>query len=402
MERLTHSKREFVPRSQRKKKFGGRFRPYLITALILLIIIFAYSTLFSNSSAFNFVFSQNALKSTNDRVNILLLGIGGGNHDGADLTDSIIVASYSLKTHQVTMFSIPRDLYLPPIKEKINAAYEIGKSKGGSNLAGLQFAEDKIDDILGIPIHYGVLMDFSSFSKAVDQVGGVDVAVPDTFDDYEYPIAGKEDDLCGLTQKEMDISSDQAKQLGVSPGKQQVYLDSEGKIATDSATLSFPCRFMHIHFDEGITHMNGGTALEFVRSRHALGIEGSDFARSKRQQLVIQAFREKALSIQTLSNPGKVGGLLSAFGSGVVTDIPQTLYPQTYSLTKNVVKVNSVVLGDLGGGKSLFINPPLDQYGGSWVLTPPNGDFKQVSDFVANTLNPPPPPSPSPSPTAKK
>ncbi len=392
---------EHIPRRSRRRQKSTlkKFRPFVIAALVVCILLVVWEQFSSADSVFNKVFTQNAIKSTNGRVNILLLGIGGGNHDGADLTDSIIVASYYLSTHDVSLFSVPRDLYLPSIKEKINAAYELGKYQNGTSdtKRWLVYAEDKIDDILGIPLHYGVLMDFSSFSKAIDLVGGVDVQVPDTFDDYQYPIEGKENDLCGLTQQQMNITAQQSAVLSIPSGNQQVYVEPNGQVATDSATLSFPCRFMHIHFYQGLTHMDGATALEFVRSRHALGVEGSDFARSRRQQLVITAFREKALSVQTLSDPTKIAGLLNDLGTGVVTDIPQTDYPQMYTLFKSAKVTNSVVLGDLGNGKSLFINPPLAQYGGYWVLIPPNNDYSQVMQFVTNILNPS-----LPSPSTKK
>ncbi len=339
---------------------------------------------------FHYVFSAgNSLKQTDGRVNILLLGYGGGNHDGAYLTDSIIVSSINLKTHNVVLFSIPRDLWLPGISQKVNAAYETGLAQNN----GLGFAEDKIDDILGITIHYGVSLDFNGFSTAIDDVGGVDVNVPDTFDDYQYPIDGKENDLCGLTEAQTNVTADQAIALGVSPGIQKVLVDSTGKVATESA--DFACRYEHIHFDQGLQHMDGTTALKFVRSRHAEGPEGSDFARSGRQQLVIQAFRNKLFSAQTLLNPSKISSLINTLGSSFQTDIPPGQYLDFYNLAKNVKQTKSVVLGDLGGGKSLFINPPPADYGGGWVLVPPNNDFSSVAAFVKQIIsdqdNPPNP-----------
>src|SRR5260221_10924886 len=262
----------------------------LLALLVLALAAFLIWNFFSSgTSVFNYAFSSNPLKQTDDRVNILLLGIAGGNHDGALLTDSIIVASYQLKTHQVTLISIPRDVWIPDLNQKVNAAYEIGKSNG----RGLAFTEDKIDDILGIPIHYAIRLDFSAFTKAIDQIGGVDVNVPRAFDDYEYPIEGKENDLCGNVEKEIDLNPDQAKALNLNPGKNKLLVDPTGKPATESA--QFACRFEHpsLHFDQGLTHLDGVTALKFVRSRKGTNNEGSDFARSRRQQIVIQAFREK-------------------------------------------------------------------------------------------------------------
>ena len=193
---------------------------------------FLSSFLSSTSSVFKYAFSQSSnIKSTDDRVNVLLLGNAGGTHDGPYLTDSIIVASYNLKTHKVTMVSIPRDLWIEGAKGKVNAIYEIGEAKYGG---GLKYTEDKIDDILGIPIHYGVRIDFRGFAKAVDLVGGVDIEVEKTFDDYNYPIEGKENDLCGNLEKEVELKDEEAKNLGLKAGKQKILVDPSGKPATVS------------------------------------------------------------------------------------------------------------------------------------------------------------------------
>lgn len=132
--------------------------------------------------------------------------------------------------------------------------------------------------------------------------------------------------------------------------------------------------------------MDGVTALKFVRSRHALGIEGSDFARSRRQQLVIEGFRAKVFSPQTLLNPAKISGLFDTLGSSIKTDIPKGEFPEIYNMSKNAKKIHSVVLGDLGGGKSILVNPPVGEYG-AWVLIPPNNNFKLIMNFVKTTLD---------------
>ncbi len=370
--------------------FSKKFEKVLVVASLLVGLVVLWSLVTSTSSVFQFVFSNGGLKSTDNRVNVLLLGLAGGTHAGAELTDSIIVASYNLKTHQVLLISIPRDLWLSTITAKVNALYELGfKSQNGGN--GLKFAEDKIDDILGIPIHYGIRLDFNGFSKAIDLVGGIDVDIAKTFDDYNYPIEGKEEDLCGLVEKEIDLSEDRIKQLNapslnLKPGKNKVLVDPQlEKIATSSA--DFACRFEHVRFEKGTTHMDGVTSLKFVRSRQGTNGEGSDFARSRRQQLVIQAFRSKVLSIQTLTNPQKISELFKTFGKSVETDIPFEKSLDFYKLIKNVDGVRSLVLGDLGNGKSILVNPPPAEYGGAYVLIPPDNDFAIIKEFIKGELD---------------
>ncbi len=367
------------PEAKKNNKLG------LIMISLVLMVTGLWLTKNLGSNAFHFVFSQNNLQSTNDRVNVLLLGMAGGMHQGAFLTDSIIVASYHLKTGKVVLISIPRDLWLNNIRGKINSAYEIGLTSKEYNKNGLKFAEDKIDDILGIPIHYGIRLDFDGFAKAVDLIGGVDVEVPNTLDDYQYPITGKENDLCGYQETEVDLAPDQAKEQNLPSGKNKLLVNNRGKIASGAAV--FNCRFEHLHISKGLNHLNGPTALKYVRSRHGLNGEGSDFARSKRQQLVIQAFRNKVLSAQTLLNPQKVGGLLSTLGKSIETDISPENYVDFYDLLKKQKDVTSLVLGDLDEGKSLFINPPPSNYGRAWVLTPPNDDFKIIQDYLKTVLD---------------
>lgn len=324
---------------------------------------------------------RNPIKSTDGRVNILLLGNAGGRHDGASLTDSILVASYDLKSNKATLISIPRDLWIDTEQAKVNTIYQTGAKLG----EGLGYAKEKFGDILGLPMHYGVRLDFRGFSEAVDLVGGIEVDVPRTFDDYNYPVEGREKDLCGNIEKEIELSEEQATILNLKPGKQKLIVTLSDKFATSSA--DFACRFERIHFEKGRVIMNGLTALKFVRTRMGSSGEGSDFARSRRQQIVLQAFKEKVLSVETLINPQKIAGLIKTLGSSVETDIPIDKFWDFYNLVKKNEGVTSIVLGDLGGGKSVLVSPPPAQYGGAYILIPSDNDFSKLKDFMKTALS---------------
>ncbi len=377
-------------------KIAGAVILSLILGLIFLWFLNSSST---SVTVFNVIFPKNPLKSTDNRVNILLLGNAGGMHDGPQLTDSIIVASYNLNTKGVILISIPRDLWLENIKAKINASYALGARTGNS----LKFTEDKISEVLGIPIHYGVRLDFNGFARAVDTLGGVEVDIPTSFDDYDYPIEGKEDELCDYTEEEKEFSDEDVKKLNlISPypldlwysdkafplpaGKYKVLIDPSGNVATDSSKIRFDCRFEHIHFDEGKANLDGATALKFVRSRMGTNKEGSDFARSRRQQLVLQSFRNKLLSKETLFNPARVVSLAATFGDSIDTDIPAARFVDFYKLVKSAGRVDSIVLGDLGKGKSILITPSATDYGGAFVLIPENNDFSRLKKFIEERL----------------
>jgi LCP family protein required for cell wall assembly len=347
-----------------------RKRPLILVAIIVVILaIFIYKTANVYPFIFQLVFNRgiNLKQTTDNKVNILLLGIGGGSHDGPNLTDTIMLASIDPKNNKVTLVSIPRDLWFPDIGQKINAAYQIGLSKGG----GLMLAEAAVQKLTGQSVDYGIRIDFSGFVKAVDEIGGLDVNVDNTFDDYQYPADGMDNATCGHTQDELQV------------------------LATDSAdqaVVDFPCRYKHIHFDKGITHMSGEMALEFVRSRHAdQSIEASDFARSKRQEKVIAAFKNKVLSAQTLLNPGKVISLYNILSGSIDTDIKQNEFDDFIRLAEKMrgAKIQSVVIDqgdDTTQRAGLLINPPsTSDYNYAWTLIPRvgSGNFSEIQNYIS-------------------
>ncbi len=383
--------------SRKRPKKSKRIIKLIIWLIVLgLLFYFGRGLLgFDKSNPFSGLhLLGDTIKSTDNRVNVLLLGIGGGSHDGGNLTDTILVASYNLKTNQVYFISVPRDLWLPSLKAKANAAYEIGLNQGN----GLSFAKTVIGNVVGLPIHYGLRIDFNGFIQAVDAVGGIDVTVENSFDDYNYPITGKEDDLCGYTTKQITYSPEDAQKLNVTPGAQTVFVAPDGTIATNSAQEDmgakyFTCRYEHISFKKGVTHMDGATALKFVRSRHGTSGEDSDFARSRRQQQVLQALRGKILSLSTLSSPGKISGLINSLGKSVDTDITLKAGAQFYNLikkmntTNNFVLDNSKKLGLPGGRTSLLIEPNPKDYGGAYVLVSQDDDFSTIQGFIKKLIN---------------
>ena len=138
--------------------------------------------------------NPNTLKGEGDgRVNILLMGIGGAGHEAPDLTDTVMIASIDPVNKTASLLSVPRDMWvnIPNNgKMKLNAAYETGKYKylhkiDNSNAdanavkAGFTMADQTIEDVTGINIHYNMLLDFTAFRKSIDTVGGVTVNVPD-------------------------------------------------------------------------------------------------------------------------------------------------------------------------------------------------------------------------------
>jgi LCP family protein required for cell wall assembly len=281
------------------------------------------------------------------RVNILMLGIGGPNHDGGDLTDTMMLASIDPVNNQASLLSIPRDLWVKMPNnyvanyQKINAAYESGKYKylGKENIsnankqavnAGFSGVDATVEQALGVPIHYNVLVNFQAFRQAIDTIGGVTVTVPT--------------DLWDPTM---------AWENGHNP----------------------------ILAKAGVDTMNGTQALLYVRSRET----SSDFARGERQRQVILALKDKTLTLGTLSNPLKISQLINAFGDNVQSDISLSDITRIGGIMKNINNnaIKSVGLSD--GTNKLVTTGNIN---GISVVEPAAGesDFSGIQSYVRGIL----------------
>ncbi len=281
------------------------------------------------------------LPSADGRINVLLLGMSGGMHEGPDLTDTMIVASVSKDNPSVSLLSLPRDIWSETLKDKINSAYHYGeeKRKGGGKI----LAKAIVEDVTGLVIHYVVVIDFSQFENLIDVVGGIDVLIPKAFIDAQYPIAGKENDECGGDE-------------------------------------TFACRYEKVQFQEGFQHMNGSMALKYVRSRHAEGGEGTDFARGVRQQDVIVALKEKIIKSNPWFHPNTSLKLIQI--ADVATDTDMTIGEQL-TLGKYLMSVQSKAITKISI-EPLLITPPSWMYG-RYVLVPEK-DYETIHEFIKSTL----------------
>lgn len=217
-----------------------------------------------------------------ERINILLLGYGGPGHDGPYLTDSVMLVSIRPSTHQAIMVSLPRDLWvkIPALPNnryligKLNSAYAVGvdhadypnvRSDWQSATGGGDLAAATVSQITGQAIDYWVGVDFKAFRDVVDALGGVRVDVPTTLDDPYFP-------------------------RGETTG------------------------MMRVHIDAGWQQFDGERALEYARSRETT----SDFDRSRRQQLIMLAVRQRVFSLNAVP---RMLSLLGALQDNVRTNL---------------------------------------------------------------------------------
>ena len=275
------------------------------------------------------------------RVNIALLGIGGGDHAGGTLSDTIMVASLDVKTKEVAIVSVPRDLYvkIPGYGyDKINAAHAYGEKynyKGG----GGALSKVTLENNLGVPIHYYARIDFDGFKKAIDVVGGVDITNKTTLIDSEYPCDNNQWKSCGYK---------------LAPGQY---------------------------------HMNGLQALKYARCRK--GTCGDDYGRAARQQEVLVALRKKALSLGTLSNPAKVASLIDVVGDDFKTDLSFGEIKKLVSIGKDIDTskiVSKVLTNNPNDGSTPLVQN--GNIGGASVVIPTAGvgNFTAIKAFMRSVF----------------
>lgn len=175
-----------------------------------------------------------------DRINILLIGIGGDAHPGGgkDMADAILLVSLKPSTRQASIISVPRDLWVRVGgygTHRLTRAHTIG-NQGGYPGGGPGLVADTVSRVFGQPVHAFVRIDFAAFEKVIDDLGGVDVYNPRAFHDYLF---------------------------------------NDG-------------------FNQGWQHLNGKRALAYARYRYVrASADGNNFARELRQQQIIGAIVDK-------------------------------------------------------------------------------------------------------------
>jgi len=270
------------------------------------------------------------------RTNILVLGAAGKGYTGGDLTDTLIFLSFDHQTGKTLVLSLPRDIWIPALRTKLNSVYHYQGMEGTKKVVG---------EILNQPVHYGLLINFDVFTQIIDTLGGVEVEVERSFDDYKYPLPGRENDTCG-------------------------------------GDPDYKCRYEHIHFDAGLQHMDGERALKYVRSRFAEGEEGTDFARSQRQQRFLVAIKNKILSPSILFNLKIPLQLIKVVTANLETDVPQEKY---LDFVKLALKFRSENLWMEVLDENRLVTPPPSKvkYDEQWVLIPRTGDWGEIQEYVA-------------------
>jgi len=306
----------------------------------------------------------------------LLMGYGGGGHEGGLLTDSMMVVRIEPRNQKIIMISIPRDLWVPipitgetSVNSKINAAYAIGiddkkypdkQIEFTGKAGGGELAKVVVEKVVGFKIDHFAALDFNGFVKTIDILGGIDIKIERTFEDPLYPIENNigigNSDTCGKPNEEIAALT--------------------ATMSGDKLEAQFKCRYETLHFDKGVQHMDGITALKFARSRHSL-TEGGDFNRASRQRQVIMAVKDKVINIGFIT---KIIPTINTLSRNLTTDIDATKMNELLNSALDLAKykVIPVALTD----KNVLKNAVSE--GGQYILIPRIGEnnWTEVQQFI--------------------
>ncbi len=329
-------------------------------------------------------------------LSILLLGYGGGSHDGGLLTDTMMLVRIDPINKSISLISIPRDLWVRLPAEagnklvwgKINSIYSLGNDNQKKEATlptpydGGTLAKMIVKEVTAISPDYYAAVNFDAFTSGIDTIGPLTVSVPYTFTDQWYPIRGEEQNLCHFT---------------------------EADLATLSATFKsaelekqFTCRYELLHFDKGKTVMDGETALKFVRSRHG-DVGGSDFGRAQRQQALLDAVKQKVFSLSFIPQilPLAQQVSLDIKSDMSLADVPTLLGRfsdiTTYSLHSILLTDANVLKNALSSDRQYILQPREGQGNWSGVQYYVNQELKNATASATPVASPSAAPTSTPS-----
>lgn len=263
-----------------------------------------------------------------NRLDILILGIRGENdpeakEGGALLTDTIMVFSFDKLTKKASLVSIPRDLYVKITrdkKDKINSTYEYGVY----HHYGLNYIEELVSKITGIYIDKTLVINFSSFEKIIDDIGGIDIHLERPFQEP----------------------------------KQWSYI---------------------FNLPAGDNHLNGRDALYYTRSRYS----SSDFDRSRRQQEVVFAIKNKLQNLDFWKDPIKTVGILNSIRGGIDTDISIWDYKNLLGLAKEINGAEKFKKYTISTDNLVYESKTSS---GSYILLPKEDRFDQIKQLFRDII----------------
>ena len=276
-------------------------------------------------------------KKLTEPFSILLMGvdseIDGLNANAAFNGDTLMLITFNPKTLNATMFSIPRDTYVP-IACNNNRYAKINSSAA----YGTSCVIDTVEQLTDITIDYYVKINFKGVVDLVDALGGIEVDIEAPDFNYNHGVN------CG------------------------------GRFCEQNSDRGTGANEM-IYLDPGLQTINGEEALAYARCRH-LYLQ-SDIDRNKHQQQVVEAIAKKAASFDNLS---KIEEILNAVTKNITTNMSSEQILSFYDVLK------SMISSSLNDGSFLTIEKTYLEYYSLPVRLSNNGSFTSAIGYYPGSL----------------
>lgn len=318
------------------------------------------------------------------QVNIALLGMRGeGVTGGGTLADTIIIVSIRPADNKISMISVPRDLYVTvpgtTDQQKINAVHAYGEQKGRGQ--GLEDMKTILSDVTGLNIAYASSINFEGFKSLVDSIGGINFHLDAPFSEA---MQFNEAHVCDsfFTVPTGEFENKTIKYFSKSANIYKTRIIATHPLCTAPAeTLECGGNFA---LPAGDIVLNGEQALCLSRSR----VTTSDFERAKRQQLIIQAIKDKLFTAGTLTDFSKLNSILDNLGENVRTDMKAWEMKRFYELYSGMTSPQIYQRVMENSEEGMLYNPPAN--GAGYILLPIGDNYDKIHDVVKNIFTLPP------------
>lgn len=273
------------------------------------------------------------------RTNVLIFGtegynmngdVGDGQHEGSQLTDSIMMISFDQDTKDVALISLPRDLKVPRAcyAGKINEVYTCHNDNGSNEQTGAETLARQVGEVLGVDIQYWVHVNWGSLVQIVDNLGGITVTLDEDINDVSYTGA--------MIQAGVPVA------------------------------------------------LNGDAAAGLARARH--GTIGGDFTRGNTQQKIVIAIVQKALETQL--GWSQALNLLNILGDNLRTNLAAENFKSGFVMVSgfNIENIRQVPLMDYNNDIYYLSTANINDI--SYVIPAlGEGNYDDIQAYVEQMLN---------------
>lgn len=293
--------------------------------------------------------NRNNPYASKDNVNFIVLGLDKRDDllEKTSVTDTIMFVSLNLKNQKINTISIPRDLWFYDINSKVNEIYPLSMTQPNQ----LLYIKDKFQQLTGQSIDHVVVFSTDNLIRFVNLIGGVDIELETGFIDTQYP----------------------------NPD----YIKDPNSSVT---------KYKTVEFKSGLIHLDSSNITEFVRSRKSgetLLTGGTDLARIKRQQLLVESILNKVKTGQFLDKKLNLLDLYRFWDKEVTKDISDIDIINILSIVGDNIPnltLNKVEIPVGVNNKFGLIYHPTNFINKQWVFVPNDKEYKSFQKFFSDSI----------------